>query len=136
MIGYEPDKQADCKPNEVDVPNVIGLTVEGAQAQLAAMPLRAEIISRPARAGEKLGMVVDQYPKVGRTLSSWDTVRIVTAESPQGPIPRLVGLRVSRAEEILSAMGLKSAIECGRRQGRPGSSSPSSPAPGGRPSRG
>ena len=75
------------------------------------MPLRAEIISRPARAGEKLGMVVDQYPKVGRTLSSWDTVRIVTAESPQGPIPRLVGLRVSRAEEILSAMGLKSSIE-------------------------
>ena len=111
VVGYEPDKQADCKPNEVEVPNVIGLTVEGAQAQLAAMPLRAEIITRPARAGERLGMVVDQYPKVGKTLSSWETVRIVTAESPQGPIPRLVGLRVARAEEILSAMGLKSAIE-------------------------
>jgi penicillin-binding protein 1A len=111
VVGYEPDKQADCKPNEVDVPNVIGLSVEGAQTQLKAMPLRAEVISRPARPGEKLGMVVDQYPKVGKTLSSWDTVRIVTAESPQGPIPRLVGLRVTRAEEILSAMGLKPVIE-------------------------
>ena len=36
VIGYEPDKQADCKPNEVDVPNVVGLRVDDAQAQLAA----------------------------------------------------------------------------------------------------
>jgi len=111
VVGYEPEKQADCKPNEVDVPDVVGLTVEDAQARLASMPLTAEIISRPAEPGEKLGIVLDQYPKTGKTLSSWDTVRIVTAESAEGPVPRLVGLRVARAEEILAALGLTSVIE-------------------------
>jgi penicillin-binding protein 1A len=111
VSGFEPEREADCKPNEVDVPDVTGLTVEEAQARLAEMPLRAEVITRPARPGEKLGLVLDQYPKLGRTLSSWDTVRIVTAESEDGPIPRLVGLRVARAEEILAAMGLTPVIE-------------------------
>jgi penicillin-binding protein 1A len=111
VSGFEPEKEADCKPNEVDVPDVTGLTVEAAEARLASMPLTAEIITRPANPGERLGIVLDQYPKAGATRSSWQKVRIVTAESPEGPIPRLVGLRVSRAEEILAAMGLESSIE-------------------------
>jgi len=129
VVGYAPEKQADCKPNEVDVPDVVGLTVEAAQARLASMPLRAEVISRPAAPGEKLGIVLDQYPKRGKTLSSWQTVRIVTAESAEGPIPRLVGLRVSRAEEILAAMGLKSVIEAAA-GGTPGIVLAQEPRPG------
>ncbi len=110
VAGYEPDEQADCKPNEVDVPRVVGQTVEAAEAQLASMPLTAEVITRPARPGERIGVVVDQYPK-GGTLSSWDVVRIVTSE-PSGPVvPRLVGMKLPRAQGVLENLGLTPFVE-------------------------
>jgi penicillin-binding protein 1A len=112
VVGFEPDKPAPCKPNEVDVPRVIGTTIEQAEARLAGMPLSAEVITRPAKAGERIGVVVDQYPKSG-TLSSFDTVRIVTP-TPAGDIvavPRVIGLTIKRASEILSGRGLVPVIE-------------------------
>jgi penicillin-binding protein 1A len=110
VSGYEPRQRADCKPNEVDVPRVVGQTVEAAEARLASMPLNAEVISRPARTGERVGVIVDQYPR-GGTLSSWDVVRIVTVE-PTGPvIPRLIGMKLPRAQGVLEDLGLAPLIE-------------------------
>jgi membrane peptidoglycan carboxypeptidase len=117
FAGYEPDEKADCKPNEVDVPRVVGLTVEQAQARLASMPLKAEILTRPAKPGERVDRVVDQYPKSG-TLSSWDTVRIVIPEAP-ATIPRLIGLSVTRAEQLLAGLGLVTVVEAAG-EGTPG----------------
>jgi penicillin-binding protein 1A len=102
--GLEPDERAGCKPNEVDVPRVVGATIEQAQTHLAEMPLTAEIITRPARPGERLGVVVDQYPKSG-TLSSWDTVRIVVPKPTEGVVPRVVGLSVPTAQALLARRG-------------------------------
>jgi len=110
VSGYEPSEHADCKPNEVDVPRVVGQTVEQAQAQLASMPLSAEVITRPARSGERVGVVVDQYPR-GGTLSSWDVVRIVTVEQSGPIVPRLVGMRLPRAQAVLENLGLAPLIE-------------------------
>jgi penicillin-binding protein 1A len=110
VSGYAPDERADCKPNEVDVPRVIGTSLSAAQARLASMPLTAEIIHRPAEPGERLGVVVDQFPKAG-TLSSWDTVRIVIPKPTQGIVPRVVGLTVTQAQEVLTSRGLLPVIE-------------------------
>jgi penicillin-binding protein 1A len=112
VVGFEPDKRAPCKPNEVDVPRVVGATIERAEAKLASMPLEAEIITRPAKPGERLDVVVDQYPKSG-TLSSFDTVRIVIPK-PDGElvaVPRVVGLTIERAREILTGRGLIPVVE-------------------------
>jgi penicillin-binding protein 1A len=108
--GFAPRQQADCKENEVDVPRVIGVTVEKAEAHLAEMPLRAEIVTRPAEPGERIDIVVDQYPKTG-TLSSYGTVRLVLPK-PTGPIvPNVVGLSLERARELLEAQELEVEVE-------------------------
>ncbi|MDQ4081627.1 MAG: PBP1A family penicillin-binding protein, partial [Actinomycetota bacterium] len=86
FVGLEPERHADCKPNEVDVPRVIGAPLEDAEARLASMPLTPKIIRRPARPGERLDVVVDQYPKSG-TLSSWDSVRIVVPKATDDGVP-------------------------------------------------
>jgi membrane peptidoglycan carboxypeptidase len=108
--GFAPRRQADCKENEVAVPQVIGTTVDRAEARLAEMPLRAEIVTRPAEPGERVDVVVDQYPKAG-TLSSWDSVRLVLPK-PTGPVvPNVVGLSLERARELLEAQELEVEVE-------------------------
>ena len=110
--GFAPEKAAPCKPNEVDVPNVVGKTLEQAETRLASMPLETEVINRPAKPGERVDVVVDQYPK-GGTLSSFDAVRVVIP-TPTGDIvavPRVLGLTVERAREILVGRGLVPVVE-------------------------
>ncbi len=108
--GFAPEKTADCKENEVTVPKVVGSSVAKAEAQLASMPLRAQVITRPAEPGERVGIVVDQYPKSG-TLSSFDTVRIVTPKATSGVVPRVLGLSVSQARDVLTRLGLVPVVE-------------------------
>ncbi len=110
VAGYEPQTPANCKPNEVDVPRVVGATVEQAEARLASMPLTAEVITRPARPGERVGVVIDQYPKRG-TLASWDTVRIVTPKATHGVVPKVTGLSVERARDAIRWRGLVPLVE-------------------------
>jgi len=107
--GFEPKEPADCRPNEVDVPKVVGANLENAQARLASMPLTAEVITRPAKAGERLGVVVAQYPARG-TLSSWDTVRILVPKAIHGTIPNVVGMRLADAREKLGRRKLSGFV--------------------------
>jgi len=107
--GFAPTKTANCKPNEVDVPLVIGVGIEKAEARLASMPLQAEIVTRPAKPGERIDVVVDQYPKAG-TLSSNGTVRLVLPKATEGVVPNVVGLSVERARELLEEQGLRVEI--------------------------
>ena len=108
--GFEPKEQADCKPNEVDVPRVVGTSLEDAQVKLLSMPLSAEVITRPAKAGERLGVVVAQYPARG-TLSSWETVRLVVPKAIHGTIPNVVGLRLGEARERLGRRDLAGFVD-------------------------
>ena len=112
VAGFEPKEQAPCKPNEVDVPRVVGARVVDAQARLLSMPLTPEIISRPAKPGEQLGVVVAQYPKSG-TLSSWDEVRLVVPKAMNGvsAVPRLTGLTLREAREKLARPKLAGVVE-------------------------
>ena len=69
FYGTGPDTTADCKPNEVDVPRVVGLTYDDAVARLGLQPLDAEadlqagraaparrVRARPAAAGRRAAL--------------------------------------------------------------------------------
>ncbi|HEX2045067.1 MAG TPA: PBP1A family penicillin-binding protein [Gaiellaceae bacterium] len=110
FVGSEPAAQAPCKPNEVDVPKVVGARRALAEARLLTMPLTPEVIWRPAEPGEELGRVTAQVP-AGGTLSSWDTVRIVLPKAVHGRIPDVVGLPLARAREALARRGVAGVVE-------------------------
>ena len=110
VSGFGPTEKAPCKPNEVDVPRVVGARLADARARLLSMPLTPEIIRRPAKPGEPLGRVVAQFPKRG-TLSTWDKVRIVIPKSTNGRIPDVVGLRVAVARHRLAVRNIAGLLE-------------------------
>jgi penicillin-binding protein 1A len=109
-----PAKTADCKPNEVEVPRVIGRTLADARAQLEAQPLTPSIVYKPARPRQRLGVVLGQMPK-GGTLSSYDKVTIVLAKPLHGVVPRLVGLPLAQAQARLAKRKLQSEVTGGTR---------------------
>jgi membrane peptidoglycan carboxypeptidase len=103
---------ADCKPNEVDVPRVVGETLADARAALERQPLTPEVIYKPAAPTQKLGVVLGQFPKSG-TLSSYDKVQIVVAKALHGAVPRVVGLKLAKAKARLAKRGFKVVVTGG-----------------------
>jgi penicillin-binding protein 1A len=102
-------ERADCKPNEVDVPRVIGSTLADAKERLAAQPLRYDVIYKPAKRGQRLDIVLGQIPKRG-TLSAHDEVMLILARPRFGVVPSVVGLPVDRAVEQLESLKLHPAV--------------------------
>ena len=100
---------ADCKPNEVDVPRVVGQTLAKARARLEAQPLRPVLIYKPAAPRQPLGVVLGQFPARG-TLSSFDEVKLVVAKPLHGVVPRVEGLTVPAARARLTQRGLRGVI--------------------------
>jgi penicillin-binding protein 1A len=115
--GQEPKREADCKPNEVEVPRVIGSTLAEAKARLAAQPLRYDLIFKPAKPGQRLDVVLGQMPRRG-TLSAHDVVTLVLARPRFGVVPSVVGMPVPRAVERLEQLKLHPAVVGGAVKGR------------------
>ena len=65
--GFGPAKTAPCKPNEVDVVDVIGAKRDEAIARLLQQPLKSHVIYRVAP-GRKPGCVIAQKPR------AWDAL--------------------------------------------------------------
>jgi penicillin-binding protein 1A len=105
FTGRAPSHTADCKRNEVDVPDVVGWTVSGARTRLAAQPLTAKLVYKPASAGQRIGVVLKQYP-AGGTLSSFDKVTLVLAKPLHGVVPRTVGMSLRAARLRLAKLKL------------------------------
>ena len=103
--GRGPRRTANCRPNEVDVPRVVGQTLAQAKARLVAQPLETNVVYKPAVPKQRLDVVVDQFPRRGR-LSSYDTVTLVLAKPLHGVVPNVVGLTLARARVKLRAAGL------------------------------
>jgi penicillin-binding protein 1A len=103
---------ADCKPNEVDVPDVRGITLAEAKKRLEGQPLLATLDLRPARPGQRVGIVVGQIPAKG-TLSAYDHVRLIVVRARQGVVPKLVGLPIGRAERKLAPLKLDVRVRGG-----------------------
>jgi penicillin-binding protein 1A len=107
--GDGPKRTADCKPNEVEVPRVIGSTLAEAQDRLAAQPLRHDVVYKPAARGQRLDVVLGQIPRNG-TLSAHDEVILVLAKPRYGVVPTVVGLPVDRAIRRLERFKLQPAV--------------------------
>jgi penicillin-binding protein 1A len=108
--GEGPSRLADCKPNEVEVPNVLGQSLDDATTRLSLQPLRAEAIYKPALPGQRVGVVVGEIPGIGTHVSSFETVRLVLAKPLHGVVPSVVGLSTQAALERLAAKGLKPVV--------------------------
>ena len=105
FTGHGPRKKATCKRNEVDVPNVVGWNVESARTRLASQPLSAQLVYKPASAGQRVGVVLRQFP-AGGTLSSFDKVTLVLAKPLHGVVPKTVGLTLRAARVRLEKLKL------------------------------
>ena len=88
--GEGPGTEADCKPNEVSVPLVVGMTAAGATAELAEQPLEVALAYAPAKAGKLPGVVVGQDPRKGG-LSAHERVTIWVSKARYGTLPNFVG---------------------------------------------
>jgi penicillin-binding protein 1A len=114
--GMGPPRKADCRPNEVDIPSVVGDTLDRAKARLALQPLNATVVYKPARPRQPVDVVVDQIPRKGHA-SSFDTITLVLPKPTHGIVPRVVGLPLSRARARLRAAGLVATAPAGAQTG-------------------
>ena len=125
--GEAPDKEADCKPNEVSVPLVVGMTKAGAEATLRAKPLEAQIAYAPAKAGKVPGLVVSQDPRSGG-LSAGDSVTIWVSKAEFGMLPNFVGSGIDDVQR--EAARLKVRVKAKTAPGRQGAVLRQTPKPG------
>jgi penicillin-binding protein 1A len=110
--GMTPRATAPCKPNEVDVPDVRGETLDAAKTRLIGQPLLATVTYKPALPGKRAGLVVWQKPVDG-TLSAYDHVHLVISRAIYGVVPRLVGLPVPKARAALAKLKLHYRLQGG-----------------------
>jgi hypothetical protein len=108
--GHLPEDDADCKPNEVSVPLVVGLTEPTAVARLAEQPLGAALVYKPAKAGKAPGVVVDQRPRSGG-LSANDDVTLIVSKARYGLLPNFVGSSLADVTRELRRLKLRYQIE-------------------------
>jgi penicillin-binding protein 1A len=109
LYGSATLPSADCKPNEVDVPRVVGEPLAVARAQLEAQPLQPAVVYKPAAPRQKLGIVLGQIPESG-TLGSYEKVTLVLAKPLHGVVPRVVGMSVAAAKARLAKAHLSTTV--------------------------
>ena len=108
--GEEPQRTANCRENEVDVPQLVGMTVRQARARLISQPLTpGEYIFKPAKARQRLDVVIGQIPPSGR-LSAYDEVKLVLPKPTHGVVPRVLGLEFEVAKVKLQRRNLSYEI--------------------------
>ena len=56
----QPRQTANCKPNEVEVPDLVGQPLQAARSHLVGQPLTPDIVYREAAAGQPVNIVVGQ----------------------------------------------------------------------------
>ena len=129
FVERGPTEQAECYPNEVSVPLVVGKAVSAANETLAQKPLGSEIIGIPAKVGTRPGFVIKQEPRNGY-LSANDNVRLyVSRPDPRyGLLPNLVGSSAAAARERLRSLKAKTKLRYAK--GQAGSVLGQTPQPG------
>jgi len=107
--GDAPSARANCRPNEVEVPTVIGKPIALARARLAQQPLTPNIVYKPAKPLQRLDIVLAQFPSHGR-LSSYDKVTLVLPRAVWGAVPNVLGLDLRHARQRLRKVRLNGIV--------------------------
>jgi penicillin-binding protein 1A len=115
-----PQQTANCKENEVQVPDLVGVRRDEAISILRAQPLQPLVVYKAALPRQPVGFVVGQDPKAARRLTANQIVTLVLPKPLHGVVPRVVGLPLQRALRKLQRLNLAPKIqpddaEAGRR---------------------
>jgi penicillin-binding protein 1A len=108
----KPIRSATCKPNEVEIPDVVGQSLVNAKSHLERQPLTPNIVYEPAKAGDRIGTVVGQIPRRG-TASAYDKIELISKKSLHGVVPNVVGLKLPRARAKLTRLHLRVEVHGG-----------------------
>jgi hypothetical protein len=101
-----PESRANCRENEVEVPQLVGMPITQARARLISQPLTPRYIFKPAQAGQRVDVVLGQIPQKGRR-SAYDEVKLILAKPLHGVVPRVIGLHVDLAQAKLERRKLR-----------------------------
>jgi beta-lactam-binding protein with PASTA domain len=91
------------------VPDVVGWNLSAARVRLQAQPLTPQLVYKPAKAGQRIDVVLRQFPRTGR-LSSFDKVTLVLGKPLHGTVPDVVGLKLTKARVRLRKLKLRPAL--------------------------
>jgi len=108
----KPARSATCKPNEVEIPDVVGTSIPKAKTRLEGQPLTPAIVYEPARTGDRVGYVVGQIPRRG-TASAYDKIELIAKKSLHGVVPNVVGLPLAQARTRCARQHLRVVVHGG-----------------------
>ena len=117
--GMGPSAVANCRLNEVEVPNLLGRTETDARVRLADQPLTPSLVYKPAKPRDPPWIVVDQFPKRGY-LVSHSKVTLVVTKPVYGVIPNVVGMKLVTARKRLRGRKLEPVVSAFSRDAKPG----------------
>jgi membrane peptidoglycan carboxypeptidase len=109
QLNGKPIRSATCKPNEVEIPDVVGQSLVSAKTRLEGQPLTPSIVYEPAKTGDRVGTVVGQIPRRG-TASAYDKIELISKKSLHGVVPNVVGLKLPQARARLARVHMKVAV--------------------------
>ena len=90
----------------VDIPTVVGMSVDAARQVLTALRLAVGDETREASRTEEEGTVLNQHPPAATRVAVGSAVALVIAEPDIVAVPAIVGLSSREVDEILTAAGL------------------------------
>ncbi len=94
-------------PENVTVPNVVGITQAQAQDALVAAGLLLGTVTTAFSDTVAAGIVMEQAPSPGATVPSGNTIDVVLSKGPATvPVPNVVGMNQAQAQTALAALGL------------------------------
>jgi penicillin-binding protein 1A len=107
-----PRRTATCKPNEVEVPDEVGVSLPTAKQHVEDQPLTPAVVYKPAKTGDRVGYVVGQIPRRG-TASAYDTLTLIVAKSLHGVVPNVKGLGLAKAQAKLAKLHMEVSVRGG-----------------------
>ncbi|MFJ7082278.1 Stk1 family PASTA domain-containing Ser/Thr kinase [Streptomyces griseus] len=96
----------------VEVPDVSGLSVEDATAELEAEGLKAEVLPGRVHSAEVEGDIAEQSPAEGTEAAEGDTVQLTVSKGPRMlDVPDVTGRDVDEARSTLEEAGFEVKVE-------------------------
>ncbi|WP_369021014.1 Stk1 family PASTA domain-containing Ser/Thr kinase [Streptomyces californicus] len=96
----------------IDVPDVTGLSVEDATAELEAEGLRAEVLPGRVHSTEVKGDIAEQSPGEGIEAAEGDTVELTVSKGPRMlDVPDVTGRDVDEARSTLEEAGFEVKVD-------------------------
>lgn len=94
----------------VEIPTVVGLSVDAARQVLTALRLEIGDATRQASRTEEEGTVLTQHPPAATRVAVGSAVGLVVAEPEMVAVPAIVGLDVDEVTGVLVAAGLVAGL--------------------------